>query len=108
MVLTTNGGPAYLFENRGTGYGHWLRLGLVGTKSNRDGLGARVEVKTAGGTQTWLVRTGGSYLSQSQIDPVFGLGAATHADEVTVRWPSGKVTTLSNVQGDRRVEVREE
>ncbi len=108
VVLTTNGGPAKLFENRGTGYGHWLRLSLRGTESNRDGLGARIEVRAGGGTQSWLVRTGGSYLSQSQIDPVFGLGTAPQADEVKVHWPSGKLTTLTQVPGDQRVEVREE
>ncbi|HUF77787.1 MAG TPA: CRTAC1 family protein [Thermoanaerobaculia bacterium] len=107
LVLTTNGGKAAVFENRGPGHGNWLRLDLQGTRSNRDGLGARVEVTAGGGTQHWLVRTGGSYLSQSQIDPVFGLGETTKADRVVVRWPSGTVQTLTNVRANQVLEVVE-
>lgn len=107
LVLTTNGGKAAVFENRGPGHGNWLRLDLKGTRSNRDGLGARVEVTAGGATQQWLVRTGGSYLSQSQVDPVFGLGGATKADKVVVRWPSGTVQTLSNVRANQVLEVVE-
>jgi hypothetical protein len=107
LVVATNGGPARLFRNEGEGHGHWLRLALRGTASNRDGVGARVEVTAGGGTQTWLVRTGGSYLSQSQLDPTFGLGAAKAAERVLVRWPSGRVTTLTDVAADRVVEVVE-
>src|SRR5262249_12823372 len=76
LILTTNGGPVKIFENAGHGHGNWLRLSLQGTKSNRDGLGARIEVTAGGTNQTWQVHTGGSYLSQSQIDPTFGVGAA--------------------------------
>jgi hypothetical protein len=107
LVLTTNGGKAAVFENRGPGHGNWLRLDLQGTRSNRDGLGARVVVTAGGATQQWLVRTGGSYLSQSQVDPVFGLGEATKADKVVVRWPSGTVQTLSNVRANQVLEVVE-
>ncbi|HEX6201216.1 MAG TPA: CRTAC1 family protein [Thermoanaerobaculia bacterium] len=107
LVLTTNGGKAAVFENRGPGHGNWLRLDLQGTKSNRDGVGARVEVTFGGSTQAWLVRTGGSYLSQSQIDPVFGLGEATKADKVVVRWPSGTVQTLTDVRANQVLEVKE-
>jgi hypothetical protein len=107
LVLTTNGGKAAVFENRGPGHGNWLRLDLRGTRSNRDGLGARVELTAGGATQQWLVRTGASYLSQSQVDPVFGLGEATKADKVVVRWPSGTVQTLSNVRANQVLEVVE-
>jgi len=107
LVVTVNGGPVKIFENAGSGHGHWLRLALEGTKSNRDGLGARVEVTAAGMTQTWQVHTGGGYLSQSQIDPVFGLGPAKVADRVVLRWPSGIVQTLSNVAADQRLKIVE-
>jgi hypothetical protein len=107
VVLTNNGGPAQVFQNAGAGHGRWLRLALEGTRSNRDGLGALVEVTAAGVTQRWLVRNGGSYLSQSQVDPTFGLGRAAKADRVVVRWPSGKVSTLANVAANRRVAVKE-
>jgi hypothetical protein len=106
VVLTTNGGPARLYENRGP-HGRWLRVGLVGDKSNRDGIGAQVEVTVKGAVQTWLVHTGGSYLSQAQVEPVFGLGDADAADKVVIRWPSGAVQTLTDVKADQRIEVRE-
>jgi hypothetical protein len=107
LVLSTNGGPAALFENRAPRRGHWLRVGLEGEGGNRDGVGARVEVTAGGATQRWLVRTGGSYLSQSQVEPTFGLGAAERVETLTIHWPSGRVTTLSDLPADRRVVVRE-
>ena len=117
VVMSTNGGPAAVFENlsvprpgAGTdagGHGHWLRVDLRGTRSNRDGVGARVEVTAGGSTQRWLVRTGGSYMSQSQLDPLFGLGGATEADGVVVRWPSGAVQSFEGVEADRVFRVTE-
>jgi enediyne biosynthesis protein E4 len=107
LALSTNGGPAALFDNRTPGRGHWLRVALAGEGGNRQGIGARVEVEAGGATQRWLVRTGGSYLSQSQVEPTFGLGAAARVERLTVRWPSGRVTRLEDVPADRRVVVRE-
>ena len=107
LVLTNNGGPAQVFANAGGGQGRWLKIGLEGSKSNRDGLGTVVEVTTGGATQRWLVRTGSSYLSQSQVEPVFGLGRAAKADRVVVRWPSGKVQQRANVPANQRLVFRE-
>jgi hypothetical protein len=108
VVLTTNGGPAVLLENEGDEHGHWLQVDLQGTASNRDGLGAVVELTAAGRTQSRLVRTGSSYLSQSQTSPVFGLGEATAIDKLLVRWPSGTLQTVPIPAGvDRRVEAVE-
>jgi hypothetical protein len=107
VVVAANGGPAKVFENRGGGHGNWLRLSLRGTKSNRDGLGAQVTVTAGGAAQTWLVRAGGSYLSQPQVDPTFGLGAAKVAEKVVVRWPSGAVQTLTAVAAGQRLAVVE-
>jgi hypothetical protein len=108
VVLTTNGGPAVLLENQGDAHGHWLQVDLRGTKSNRDGLGATVELTAGGRTRSRLVRTGSSYLSQSQVSPVFGLGSATTIDKLVVRWPSGTVQTIPPPDAvDRRIEVVE-
>ncbi len=106
MVLTTNGGPAVVLENSG-GHGHWLQVDLEGTRGNRDGLGATVELTAGGRTQRWLVRTGGSYLSQSQVSPTFGLGTATKVDRLVVRWPSGSVQEVPVPGIDRRIAIVE-
>ncbi|HEX5759325.1 MAG TPA: CRTAC1 family protein [Thermoanaerobaculia bacterium] len=107
LVLTNNGGPAQVFANAGSGHGRWLKIGLEGSRSNRDGLGTVVEVTAGGATQRWLVRTGSSYLSQSQVEPVFGLGRAARADRVVVRWPSGKIQRRANVNANQRLVFRE-
>ncbi|HKH43632.1 MAG TPA: CRTAC1 family protein [Thermoanaerobaculia bacterium] len=107
IALTTNGGQAKIFENRGSGHGNWLRLSLEGTSSNRDGLGALVKVTLRDGSQIWFVHSGGTYLSQSQIDPTFGLGSASVVDEVLIRWPSGVTQRLQNVKANQRLSVRE-
>ncbi len=106
-MITANGGPAKIFENRGRSHGNWLRLSLEGTSSNRDGLGALVRVSARGVTQTWYVHSGGSYLSQSQIDPTFGLGTAPAADEVEIRWPSGSTQRLTGVAANQRLKIKE-
>ena len=108
LVLTTNGGAPAVLENRGASHGNWLGVDLEGTLSNRDGIGAVIEVAAGGGRQSWLVRTGGSYLSQSQLYPTFGLGEAAKADEVVVRWPSGSVQKRSGVSAGQRVRFVED
>jgi hypothetical protein len=97
VVLTTNGGPAVLLRNDG-GANRGLRLRLAGTRSNREGLGAVVRVTTGGETQTQMLRSGSSYLSQSERILTFGLGNRTEADAVEVRWPSGQIDRLTNVK----------
>ncbi len=107
-VLLTNlgGGPA-LLRNVTKPRGHWLRLKLIGTKSNRDALGARVEILAGGLRQGDEVRSNSSYLSASDSRLHFGLGAATRADQIVVRWPSGAVEKLGAVPADREVVIRE-
>jgi len=88
VVITTNAGPAALFLNQGS-TNHALRIKLIGTKSNRDGIGAEVQVKSATTTQKQMLRSGSSYLSSSELVLTFGLGSSTKADAIEVRWPSG-------------------
>jgi hypothetical protein len=107
LVVTTNGGPAALFENRGPRHGRWLRVALEGVESNRDGIGAVVEVSAGGVRQRQTVAGGGSYLSQSQLEPTFGLGDAAAVDEVVVRWPSGAVERLAGAPAGTRLAIRE-
>jgi len=108
VLITTNAGPAYLFHNEG-GSNHSLRLKLVGTKSNRDGIGAVVQVTSDHNKEKqWkMLRSGSSYLSQSELVLTFGLGAQTKADNVEIRWPSGQIDTLSNVNAGQTVRVQE-
>jgi hypothetical protein len=108
LVLTTNGGPAAVFENRGAATGHWLGVDLEGTQGNRDGVGAVVEVSAGGTRQSWLVRTGGSYCSQSQLYPTFGLGETGKVDEIVVRWPSGTIQRRAGVTADQRIKIIEQ
>jgi len=106
ILLTTNAGRTYLFHNEG-GTNHSVRIKLVGTKSNRDGIGAVVRV-TSGTDQQWkMLRSGSSYLSQSELVLTFGLGAQTKADAVEIQWPSGQVDKLSNVNAGQMVTIQE-
>ncbi len=108
LLLTTNGGPVRLLVNRGAPRNHWLRVRLVGRGPGRDALGARVTVETEDGRrQVRLVRTGSSYLSQSELVQTFGLGGRTTVRRLHVRWPGGAVTELADVAADREIAIRE-
>jgi hypothetical protein len=107
LFMVNLGGPGNLLHNVSPGANHWLACKLVGRKSNRDGIGAKVEV-TAGGRKQQAERVAGSgYLSQDDARVHFGLGAATKAETVTVAWPSGKIQTLRDVAVDRVLTVEE-
>ena len=106
LLLTTNGGKAFLFESEG-GKNHSLRVRLVGTKSNRDGIGASVKVTSGKESQTKLVHSGSSYLSQSELTLTFGLGSWTRSDSIEVDWPSGQVDKLSNIGAGQTITVQE-
>jgi hypothetical protein len=107
VVVTAIGRDAELWMNRSEGAGHWLDVALQGTKSNRDGIGARIKVVTKTGTQYNHMTTSGGYASSSDGPVHFGLGTDTRAELVEIRWPSGIVQTLKNVAADRVVKVTE-
>jgi len=110
LLLSTNGGPVYLFRNeaqRAAPPNHSLRIKLTGTKSNRDGIGATVRVTSGGETQTQMLRSGSSYLSASELVLTFGLSHNEKADAVEIRWPSGEVQRLSNARAGQTVTVTE-
>jgi len=108
LVFTDNGGPARLYRNEGNPKGHWLRLDLRGTVSNRDAIGAVVRVTVNGVTQTRMVKTGSGYLSQSELPLTFGLGKADGADRVEIRWPSGRVQTMEKVAANQQLVITEQ
>ena len=97
LLITTNRGPALLYRNDLTNRNRSIRLRLVGTKSNRDGIGAVVRIFTPDGTQSRMVKTGSSYLSQSELTLTFGVGKRDKADRVVIEWPSGLVEEHKNV-----------
>jgi hypothetical protein len=108
VAVTTNNGPAYVLKNRDSNAGHWLTLNLIGTKSNRDGIGAEIKLVTASGREQYAtVTTGGSYLSASDKRAHFGLGDDNSTRVVEIRWPSGIVQRLENVAANQILTVTE-
>ncbi len=110
LLLSTNGGRVYLFENDATGEAALqksLRIKLVGTKSNRDGIGSVVKLSAGGETQSQMLRSGSSYLSASELVLTFGLARHDKADAIEIRWPSGQVDTLSNIAAGQTITVTE-
>ena len=106
LIVTTNGGPAVLFRNEGT-TNHSLRVRLMGTRSNRNAIGAVVRVTSHGQTQWQVLRSGSSYLSQSELVLTFGLGSLAKVDALEVRWPSGQVDRLEKIAADQIITVQE-
>jgi len=107
VVATALASPAEIWMNRSPGAGHWLDIALEGTKSNRDGIGARVQVTTKSGVQYNHMTTSVGYASSSHGPLHFGLGADENAESVVIHWPSGMVQTLKDVGADRVVAVKE-
>ena len=106
LVSVLDGSPLLLRNQTAKG-GHWLRIKTVGTRSNRDGFGARVEVKTGALTQTAEVRANSSFESASDPRLHFGLGTANHVDSIVVHWPSGAVDRIGAVGVDQELVVEE-
>ncbi|MGA9968957.1 MAG: CRTAC1 family protein, partial [Candidatus Acidiferrales bacterium] len=106
LLVGTNDGPTLLFRNTGA-TNHSLRIKLIGTKSNRDGIGATVRLTAGTDTQSKMLRSGSSYLSSSELILTFGLGAHPQADAIEIHWPSGQVDNLKNVAADQIITVKE-
>ena len=107
IIINTNNGPAVLLRNDGGNKNNWLSIRLVGTKSNRSGLGAVVRVESASGKQWQMVHSGSSYCSQSDLNLTFGLKQDKTVSKLTVEWPSGKVQQLGNVPANRLITINE-
>ena len=106
-VATALGRDAEIWMNRSPNSTHWLGIALRGTKSNRDGIGARIKLVTKGGTQYNHMTTSVGYASSSDGPVHFGLGPDTHAETIEIHWPSGIVQTLQDVTADRILKVTE-
>lgn len=107
LLLTTNNGPALLYRNDVTNGNRSARFRLIGTHSNRDAIGAVVRIEYSGGIQSRMVKSGSSYLSQSELPLTFGLGRADRVERAIVEWPSGKVEDFANLAANRSFECTE-
>lgn len=103
---TFNRGENLLFKNLGN-KNNWISVELIGTKSNRNGIGAKVRIRTGKKTQIQQVISGSSFLSQNSLWPHFGLGKARLIDEIEVTWPSGKVQTIKNIKPNQKIVITE-
>lgn len=106
LISNLDGAPT-LLRNVSKPRGHWINLKLIGTRSNRDAYGARVEIVAGGLKQVDEVRANSSYLCASDARLHFGLGSATRVDRVVIRWPSGLVEKLASLAVDRGTVIRE-
>src|SRR5205807_566338 len=106
LVTACNGRPM-LLRNDGGSRNHWLKVQLEGVKSNREGLGSRVDVEAGGRRQRGWVRSGSSYCSASELKALFGLGGARRAERVVVRWASGREEEVRDVAADQLLLIRE-
>ena len=107
-IVNTLNGPAVVLRNVTKNAGHWIGVRLIGRRSNRDGIGAAVEVTTDGGqTQMATVNTTGSYLSANDRTAHFGLGAASRIVSVRVRWPSGEIQLVGTPPIDQVLTITE-
>jgi len=108
LLLTTNNGPAYLYRNDQLAGNRSIRFRLIGTKSNRDAIGAVVHVSAGGITQSRVVKDGSSYLSQSELAVTFGLEKRDRIERVEIDWPSGRTEEYKNLIAGRCYECTEE
>ena len=106
LVVNMNERPT-LLRNDTPSTNHWITLRLIGSKSNRDAIGARVRLDAGKRRQTTFVRGDGSYMSHSDTRAHFGLAEATKVDRLEIRWPSGRTETLQSVSANQIITVRE-
>jgi hypothetical protein len=107
LLLTTNNGPAFLYRNDQLAGNRSIRFRLIGTKSNRDGIGAVVHIFYNGQNQSRMVRGGSSYLSQSELPVTFGVGKRDKIERATVEWPGGRTEEFKDLATGRSYECTE-
>jgi enediyne biosynthesis protein E4 len=110
VVLTVNNGPARLFRNDGGSENHWIRVELTGNgkTSNRDAIGAKLELRAGGHTCRRQLFPSKSYLSSVELPVTFGLGDLDQAELLKITWPSGKISTFENLKAGRLYRITQE
>ena len=107
ILMTTNNGPAYLYRNDQLAGNRSIRFHLVGKQSNRDAIGAVVRIYHEGTMQSHMVKSGSSYLSQSELPITFGLGKRDKIERVVIQWPNGKTEEYKNLAAGKAYECVE-
>ncbi len=107
IVVTNNGGPAEVLRNNGGSARNSIEVRVIGSRSNRDGLGARVTLTAGGRTQVREVKSGSSYLGQNDLRAQAGLGDSARVDRIDVRWPAGTIETVRDLPANQIVTITE-
>jgi hypothetical protein len=107
IAINNRGDYPELLRNDGGNANHWLEIFLIGTKSNRDAIGASLKLTAEGVTHVEQAKGGMSYMSASDPRILFGLGKRTKIESLEITWPSGQVDRLTNVPVDRIIAVKE-
>jgi hypothetical protein len=107
VLITTNHGPAHLYRNDQLAGNRSIRVRLAGTKSNRDAIGATVRIYCGSQSSSRMVKSGSSYLSQSELPLTFGMGKRDVADRLVIHWPSGRTEEYKSLRAGRRYECVE-
>jgi enediyne biosynthesis protein E4 len=107
VLITTNNGPAHLYRNDQLAGNRGIRVRLVGTKSNRDAIGASVRLSRGSESSSRMVKSGSSYLSQSELPVTFGMGKRDIAERLVIHWPGGRTEEYKNLRAGRRYECVE-
>ena len=107
VLVTTSNGPPHLFRNDGGNRNNWVKIQLYGSKSNRNGIGARIRITSAIGTQTRTIKSGSSYCSQSELTAFFGIGTDTSIQKIEVFWLNGNESILTDVSPNQFIRIEE-
>ncbi|MYE91661.1 CRTAC1 family protein, partial [Candidatus Poribacteria bacterium] len=105
VLVNTSNAAARLYRNDGRNRNHWIKLKLIGTKSNRSGIGAKITVQSNSGTQTRTLKSGASYCSQSELTTIFGVGNDPQINSITVKWDSGNTDQLVDVKPNQSLTI---
>lgn len=105
VLVSTSNAAARLYRNDGGNRNNWIKLKLIGTKSNRSGIGAKITVQSKSGTQTRTLKSGASYCSQSELTTIFGVENDSQIDEITVQWDGGDTDQLVDVKPNQSLTI---
>lgn len=107
ILTTTSNGPAHLFRNDGGNSNNWIKIQLVGSNSNRNGIGTRIRITSTTGTQTRAIKSGSSYCSQSELTAFFGIKKDTNIEKIEVHWLGDEVQVITDVKPNQLLRIKQ-